>query len=110
MGAAEGSIMAAIITTQTPTKNTNAPGSVFGPPSMASIRTAVTVQPTAARIPSTASSTMSARLVLTAIALTPRSSHRVWGHEPHGPGPPRARADLQADRRAPGAPHDRRPH
>jgi hypothetical protein len=48
IGAADGNIIAAIITTHTPVKKPSAPGSVLGPMSMPLIRPAVTTQATPA--------------------------------------------------------------
>src|SRR5919198_6775515 len=68
MGAAEGNIIAAIITTQTPRKKPKEPGSVFGPASIPRMRAIVTAQPTAATPPSSASSQSSNRRPLFASA------------------------------------------
>src|SRR3954447_3527993 len=56
VGASDGSIIAAIITTQTPRNQPSAPSADHGPSSMPSIRSAVHHQPTAASAKSSATS------------------------------------------------------
>ena len=56
IGAIEGNIIAAIITTHTPMKNPSVPGSVPGPASMPLMRLSVSAQATAARMTSRATS------------------------------------------------------
>ena len=74
MGATDGNIIAAIITSQTPANHVSVPSSVHGPPSMPCISSAVHSQPTAERPKRRATSPMRVRAAARA------------GASPGGPG------------------------
>src|SRR4051794_18118 len=75
VGATEGNIIAAIITTQTPTNQPRSPRSVPGPASMPAMRSAVDHQPTPPSARSTATSPSRARTATNA-GLSPSRSAR----------------------------------